>query len=47
MIAAQLEVLSLRRLAECVEMRQRRKSGYGASREKFTSVHDYLVESRQ
>src|SRR5712691_7453038 len=47
MVAAQLEVLTLRGLAECVEVGQRRHSGNGGSREEFTSVHEYLVEDRQ
>src|SRR6267142_1606843 len=47
MVAAQLEVLTSRGLAECFAVRQRRHGGNGRSREEFTSVHEYLVEDRQ
>src|SRR6266478_4773042 len=47
MASAQLEVLTLRRLSECVGVGRRRHSGNGRSRKEFTSVHEYLVEDRQ
>src|SRR4029077_20502374 len=47
MVTAQLEVLTLRGLAECFVVGQGRHSGNCGSREEFTSVHEYLVEDRQ
>jgi hypothetical protein len=45
-VAPQLDVLAGRGLAECVEPGQRRRGGNDGRREKFTSVHEYLVEDR-
>ena len=42
-VTPQLDVLAGRGLGECVELGQGRHGGNGGRREKFTSVHEYLV----